>query len=1187
VGAVGRYRPSEATLEAMAAHPVVSVVLREWLEEAAFTFTGASGPAGARRALERLRAFAPVAERVAPGVAARVAACPVAPLLGHALRSGLLDELHWPALEEALDLLEEEPPRRHQGDRLLVREAWPALVLSRGERVLVVGPEGLWLDHTLRLPDDLDGWEQPRFRLADGELLVMWSRAGGRYAYWSSRPADVFRLGGDTTGASPAHGPAGGVAEIGPASLQLPGGGRATGGLLLRAGDRVLPPSRPVLGDGEALWLLDQEGEAQAWREYDPVTGAPGPVSLPGFLRAAATGAARLLPERCEVLPARPGLEESPFGTDGVVLGRWVRAEDDGRLSAGSPDGRVLTVPAGGPADDHCPLGLLRLPGGAEMAAVRLHDTVAFFAPGDLSEGGELGHVVVGDQDFGQDAGIRLVPPPAFWHALRPRDAGSSAVLRAVTDEQAERLLDAVGRALRAYREADGAGGSPVAPQDAPTADETVRRAVAGTLPGLADERLLTGVASVVREALRISERTEIFRGRSAVAPDPTPVPDRRNTEGMFAGHRPRHGDDLTLEAALSGIVHRDALHGSLGSWLTLRQVLAVNHVLSGRPADGRPLIGRDRIAAPYDGWVTDEFTVPANGLDWPQVLPLLRPLARRSASPFLPDAHREALRLLFEALAAGPLTEGAGALRTVVLSEPSDQQQRGGQVLRKNGRTVVILGHRRVDGRRGRYGWTAVDHDPSGEFAPVAHFAVDRETRVVPGLDRRRLVEVARLLQERGAAPWRPEAPAALVAATGGGLGPSQAAVLLADTDRSRATSPDAAAPLGVGPRRYDLARNLLDALPSKDLPAVAGALLPEEPAELWTSGPDLAAAGRVWQERFGGLVLLPEELAAELPDATAEATLAVLNPTRAPWLDPSSADASVASPDWYRLTGAVDALASLAYVLPWGHPLRDVLPRTLAALRRRLADRELALVVRVRTAPDGRTSSPELPREESGAAGALSLRAAGGGQEDLVVRPAALEGPDDPVLDLLAGFTGVSRHDVSALRSVLDEEFARALAEGTGEGAPQGCAQDPYVCVPHLVAEVAAEHGLGPDAAALYLQLLALPDPTDKNCARWTGWRPARLKEARAELAATSLVVEAKRSRAGRCLFLPGGWRQSRSPALPAEEWKAGLYPLGDERRTVPRVPVAELFTRAWARVRAGDAPRYTDLVTRATRR
>jgi hypothetical protein len=123
VGAVGRYRPSEATLEAMAAHPVVSVVLREWLEEAAFTFTGASGPAGARRALERLRAFAPVAERVAPGVAARVAACPVAPLLGHALRSGLLDELHWPALEEALDLLEEEPPRRHQGHRLLVREA--------------------------------------------------------------------------------------------------------------------------------------------------------------------------------------------------------------------------------------------------------------------------------------------------------------------------------------------------------------------------------------------------------------------------------------------------------------------------------------------------------------------------------------------------------------------------------------------------------------------------------------------------------------------------------------------------------------------------------------------------------------------------------------------------------------------------------------------------------------------------------------------------------------------------------------------------------------------------------------------------------------------------------------------------------------------------------------------------------
>ncbi len=138
----------------------------------------------------------------------------------------------------------------------------------------------------------------------------------------------------------------------------------------------------------------------------------------------------------------------------------------------------------------------------------------------------------------------------------------------------------------------------------------------------------------------------------------------------------------------------------------------------------------------------------------------------------------------------------------------------------------------------------------------------------------------------------------------------------------------------------------------------------------------------------------------------------------------------------------------------------------------------------------------------------------------------------------------------------------------------------------VPGLVAEVAEAHGLGEDAAVLYLQLLALPDPTDRNHARWTGWKPSRTKKARAALAATDLVVEAKRSRAGRSLFLPGGWLDLKSPALPVEIWKEGLYTVSPHLRSVPRIPVAELFRRAWERVCAQDAPAYEQLTTRATR-
>ncbi len=115
----------------------------------------------------------------------------------------------------------------------------------------------------------------------------------------------------------------------------------------------------------------------------------------------------------------------------------------------------------------------------------------------------------------------------------------------------------------------------------------------------------------------------------------------------------------------------------------------------------------------------------------------------------------------------------------------------------------------------------------------------------------------------------------------------------------------------------------------------------------------------------------------------------------------------------------------------------------------------------------------------------------------------------------------------------------------------------------------------------------LLTLPDPTDRNCVRWTEWKPARVKKARAELAATDLVVEAKRSRAGRTLFLPCGWMERNAPALPLETWKEGLYPVVGGVRTMPHLSVPALFAAAWARVRGGDAPAFEELDTRTSRK
>ncbi|MFF3372500.1 hypothetical protein ACFYXF_06015 [Streptomyces sp. NPDC002680] len=1205
VGNLGRGRVAAELLSALSAHPVLGDVLREWLDDAAAEFSGATGLPGARTALGRLRPFRPVAAEVSPEAVARIAAHDIAPLLGRTLRAGIMDELGWPALDDALRLLDAET-KAHREDTVSVHEAWPALILARAHKAVVVGPDKVLLEHDLRIPVALDQWTRPHFRYTDGELLVVWRQDGKQFGYWSSRPSEVFAVGGEQL-------PYWWGNDAGAPSIPLSGGGRATGGRTLHAGDTVVPAGRPVIGDGTTLWRQGRQGLRQVWLEYDPATGTHGRASLPAFLRSGIHEEATLAQEQCEVLPLQPGLEHSPFGTDGTVLGRWVRTEGEGaeaRTTTGTPDGRTVTVRWARGQSRGVPLGALTLPGGAEPVAVQSYRQVGLFAPDDTSNAGELGQVTPNERGGEFASGTRLVPPVAFWHALRPRDERASGVLRALTDERAAEVLHVATRAL-AERQAQvvaaggvGAtvGGKPVVP----TADEVTRQAVGRALPDLTDERLLTGVSTLVLTTLRLGESVAAF----VTPPVERATSDRRRTEGMFADYRPEHGDDRTLRNAADGFADIGGWWGGDHQWGVLRQIRAVNHVLSGRPADGKPLPDRARLGALGDSWLSEEHTIPGNGMAWPSALAALRPLAYRAALQTVSDAQREALLLLFEAIAEGPLSEPGGQLRQIVLTEPHDKQQRAGQVLRRDGRTVAVLGCHSIDGARNRVSWLALDHDPSGAFGSVAHFTLDEETALAPTLATDGLADVVRLIREKGAAPWRPETPAALVTATRGGLGPVQATVLLAG--RPQEPGADVLAAIGLKPRQLDLGNGLLASLDRQDRTALVGALLPEDPSDLWTSGPDTTAAGRLWAERLGSVVRVPEEVAADLAGLPAASAEEILNPGRTPWISRTTVqrpdkNGSLtpqdprALPGRYDLTRSVATLASLAYVLPYGHPLRAVLPEGLAALRRRLADPGLLLDLDIEYTEQGRATAPELRKvyglPATGGADAdgstpvgevFVLRPWHGDTETVLVRPAALTSTDDAVFGLVEGLVGSSpSNGMQAVRTILGDDLARALAAGTDPEGPGGHAQDPTVCAPALVAEVAAAHGLSEDAAALYLQLLALPDPTDRNCAHWTGWKPARMKKARTELAATDLVVEAKRPRAGRTLFLPCGWLDLKSPALPVETWKEGLYPVRHGLRVVPLLPVPELFARAWGRVRDGDAPAYEELTTRATRK
>ncbi|MER6114053.1 hypothetical protein [Streptomyces hirsutus] len=1212
-------RLGDTGMAKLAAHPVLSGILREWLTACAEEYTAAQGLPGLYAALNKLSAYRSVVAEVAPEAVRLLEGHDVVPLLASTLRTGVLDELGWPALDETYAELATEAAatrqRRDRSEGVGVTGAWPALILNTQERAVVVGPEGVLLRHTLRLPATVDHWRTLAFRYVDGELLVIWWEDGKQRGYWSHRPAEVFTVGGEQI---PRWGGSGPTDEV---CLPLPGGGRATGGKALHAGDTSLPPQRAVISDGTGHWREGHQGTQRVWLEYDPVGGTHGRASLPAFLRSGVQDGTRLLTGHCQVLPLQPGLETTPFGTDGTVLGRWVRrtvtepgtaAPADGhRIAAGTPDGHTVTLPHPLPGGGSpVPLGALTLPGGSRPVAALHHRSVEAHPADTDGTGGSLWSVTPDSSGGNDAAGTPYVPPVAYWHALRPRDERGSTALRNLTDSRAEELFKEVAAAVARHLEAFRA----VKEYTGPSSRELSQEAVARVLPEVSDARLLAGVTALVRNAV---DRAAAV-ARYLEPPKPVLPATPRNaarTQGMFFDHEPEHGDDTTLRNASAWGSER--MHGSwwgAGSrWTVIRQILAVNHVLGGEPAFGPPTPSKVPFV-PVDGWQRDEYTVPGDSLAWISLLDKLPELAYRAASATTSLEHRTGLLVLLETLAAGPLADPAGTVRQVELVEPfgggapgpgrHEAVHRLGQVLRKGARTVVVVANRGRNSRNDAARWLALDHDPTGAFGPVPGFTLDHEHVHRKGIARDRLTRLTALVREQGPAPWRPEAAEAFHTATG--IGPLQSAALLSAAVEEPGA--EALALLGAKTRVFEAAQARLDALPRDDRHALLRALLPADPAELWSTGPDVRAAAEVWQERLASLVRVPEELDLDLSGTTSGAVDLILNAGSRTWLaHGTDVQDGTGRPGLHRVgargavSSALTALRTLAYTLPYGHPLRAHLPVGLAALRGRLADPDLVLDLGLDWTESGGSIGPAVRAAhglpESGGAGADGLVRAGtalllapghGSNEKLLIRPAGLAGPDDPAFGLVEGTVG--RHgtgDLLALRALLGEETDALASAGAPDGFPHHPAQDPTRAVPDLVAEAVDILGLSADAAALYLMLLALPDPTDRNCVRWTEWKPARVKKARAELAATDLVVEAKRSRAGRTLFLPCGWLERGAPGLPLETWKERLYPVAGSTRTLPHLPVPALFAAAWARVRGGDAPAFEELDTRAPRK
>ena len=506
----------------------------------------------------------------------------------------------------------------------------------------------------------------------------------------------------------------------------------------------------------------------------------------------------------------------------------------------------------------------------------------------------------------------------------------------------------------------------------------------------------------------------------------------------------------------------------------------------------------------------------------------------------------------------------------------PRDESDR---VIGPHGRPAVRLDTRWADSGR-----THVDvfYSPSGTAPKRLNGWPTRVLSRAPGVEGGRIVEAFKALLSDGAPPWDPEAASRL--AEGTGWERPAAAVFLAglplpNPRKARRLDPDLRELLGVTVKEAEAAMAFLASLGEDRLLRLAGAAA-HDPVRFVREGADVDAVVEAWRREDDGSYRLPGGVLAAA-DRTGvpygERALIALGS------EPTSSSLDI----WLWAAALAHRDDPLAGWLAEAH---EAMKRACAAtpLTWSVYDRGAALRPLLGLPP----AAKDTPRGRVDSAGAWTLTA-DGYSTSVTWDPAACadlqaearlvralpydDGHYERIrarLDILSGVYGAVAEDLRVVRP----------------GAPK----DPLSSAPHVVADVQKALGLPQDAARYWLQILALADPTDANIHTWNTWTRKQRLKATGPLLEAGLLVQAKRARAGRTAFLPGGWQEATSPHKPMEVWKAPFYDLLNTPKVTPRhhtvtplTTLTTLYEDAWHRYTTGDTPGYTELRTTPYRR
>jgi hypothetical protein len=1149
--------------------------------------------------------------RLFPELAERLNRLDPAAMLRRTLQAGVFDEYGLPAFEEAVDQHHVKLQFNHYGDKN-IHLTFPSIVVTDKVYAYVIGADGM-KKHELHLPKK---WTIAAIVVVADDLAVACrdEKYQGSF-YWLSDPAQKHTASSYYGGAHP-------IATV------LEGGRVFLGQQIVCRGDKQMPAAHLYFHDGKRFWRLtnefDQTSGAYRWtiREVDPQTGKQLRESVPPWLEETEGGTIEL--GVSELIPAPTGAADSPLGMKDGMLGWKTVKRRDGSYYGQGIDGRrwdkPLTGPTGSPA---LPVALLRQPGTNEYLPVT--------TPGNSRAGSywlwdPSGSTIVAFlNDFNSDYahGQVALLPLHFWHLLKVRDEASSQKLRTISHDQCEAFLRAAAED-REQPQVGRRGGQEPAENPLPSVLTAVKKFL-----HKAPERMATGIARVIEKAGQESAAFVAFRDKMGAdskkeTRSSALVVNRRIDIaaahwGMRAfqiyGHEAGASVSAHLTASaefLKGESRGGELPRTNCYWFSILEDLSL-----------RCWQAFWRAAAAKMA-VKDDSEVP-----WLEFLKLWHDLgiAELPGQFDIMEGRPEGVKKNswggydFQVSPGTSFTIQNGAdLFIVVEDQAYNDDQSPYHFLRYS--TAKTPGSppgyqvKNVRKLRAKY-----DRDELAAFIEVVESCA-----ALPLPSREELEEVARNLSA---------SPTEIGLIWMGGLN--------LDSYQHNFLPAGLRDALGWKATDASAGRQSLRNLNASVLAQLYEAVVAEGSAAPFAEdrGPVLRSIERAWRAAMPKRLHLDAALQKRLSalgktsrwqQVDHKELLAVAaDPAKHPLLQPREIEIKVEKAQNYaRLhLGAkdkneqiilADLIRSVVHLVAMVHgetaagcPARAGMPALIKHTTRLLESPNTLLDLRSAYLYEYGRKKPPTPTEwinkhvgktkanpKDGTTrfddGLLVAAALDSHHQALVAfRPAKLK--DEGDLARLHGILGIDAGEeyaaggavipvVAVIKSSGFQKLLKAIL--ATNVSPGHWPQNPQHTAATVLKGIQKKHKLGDDAAVLYAQLLAVPDPTTANLCAWNGWTAGQLKKAAAELVGRKLVLEATRARAGRSIFLPGEWAELKAPWLPLEAWKLPhLVELDMNLREPcpvggPMVlrPFEDLFAAAWQRVLDGDAPRYEEV-------